>query len=719
MTSLRLSSRAVLALSLFGCSSGLTLPDGTKVSCVDDSECPLDLHCAEAIGRCVSSRDATSPTMLSADALNEQNIALVFDEPLDNATAAQSSAYTFSPPLDVLKATPSDDGLTVRLVTAPQIGGAVYTAIPDVYDTSGNALDAATDKQFTGCCGTDDTTAPGILAPSDGVRLDGLSAVVAWTARRGAHRYTVRASIDPSFATPEVVIELDGNTTSTPLTVPTADSYYIEVKADTTLAAPVRVRAAFLNGVLRVYCAPDETCGDPQYAKAGGTIHDPIRRLGLAVSTATVLGIRRVEVASRGSLAYEETLILNNVAVDIAGGYAADFATRDPAVNVTTVDDTGLPHFFSGLTTSMTVSGLRFVNRPTNADYFSPMLQLNGCSDALVLDTCVFDQTTMAGVLNVFVNANGSVGAGPQIRRSVMSSLGAVEGADVLVGIASSPIAFDDCVFTLRTRGLSTGGAYISIRNSVLTRDVLGAQPEEGAYVSDATFENNVLRVRTGQSGTTALNVYGVATVRNNIILIDGGLGIDVDGSALVAHNTVLVTHGNGPALYTREPGTIIDNLLACADTSPATTGAEAQDQGSNPILPASYDANAVVGCARIFMKGPTSVTNLSTMNGASCGTGCEFCGGGCTAHFRDQAPALTSLASVFADFDGPDGNVRTLEDNDLHLGSGTDAAILRASGRSTFLDDCGPLAMSSCGAVAYDFDGGERNVPVSIGADE
>lgn len=100
----------------------------------------------------VSPPTTTAPKVLSASAPVNTAAAVVFSATMDPVTAQNPANYSIFPALSVTGAILQEDGITVRLSTATQVSGTVYTVtVSNVKDQYGNVI-GSTDNtaSFTG-----------------------------------------------------------------------------------------------------------------------------------------------------------------------------------------------------------------------------------------------------------------------------------------------------------------------------------------------------------------------------------------------------------------------------------------------------------------------------------------------------------------------------------------------------------------------------------------
>ncbi|MCL4439238.1 MAG: Ig-like domain-containing protein [Firmicutes bacterium] len=149
--------------------------------------------------------DSTPPQVVSASAPTDHNVDVVFNEPLNPASAQTISNYSISPGLNITGAVLQADNKTVRLTTATQVFGTNYTVtVNNVSDISGNAMTTPGTAAFTGV----DTTPPTVISATpvsdNTVNIKFSESVDLATAQNVANY-----SISPSLAVTSAVLQAD------------------------------------------------------------------------------------------------------------------------------------------------------------------------------------------------------------------------------------------------------------------------------------------------------------------------------------------------------------------------------------------------------------------------------------------------------------------------------------------------------------------------------
>ena len=91
------------------------------------------------------------PDVLSAGALSNTGVQVVFSEPVTTVTAQQVSHYFLYPVLDIYSADLQTGGTRVNLVSDPQEAGVSYRiTVTDVQDYEGNTVEGNNSATFLG-----------------------------------------------------------------------------------------------------------------------------------------------------------------------------------------------------------------------------------------------------------------------------------------------------------------------------------------------------------------------------------------------------------------------------------------------------------------------------------------------------------------------------------------------------------------------------------------
>ncbi len=95
--------------------------------------------------------DFKAPTVVSATAINNTSVNVVFSEKVDKTTAETATNYTVNNGLNVASATLQADGITVKLVTDTQYSVTNYTVtVANVKDLAGNVIATGNTATFAG-----------------------------------------------------------------------------------------------------------------------------------------------------------------------------------------------------------------------------------------------------------------------------------------------------------------------------------------------------------------------------------------------------------------------------------------------------------------------------------------------------------------------------------------------------------------------------------------
>lgn len=95
--------------------------------------------------------DTTSPTAVSAKAINDTTVDILFSEKVDAVTAQTVSNFSINQGLNVQNAVIQDDGKTVRLTTSKQAYKVIYSVtVNEVSDLAGNKMNGNSVVSFSG-----------------------------------------------------------------------------------------------------------------------------------------------------------------------------------------------------------------------------------------------------------------------------------------------------------------------------------------------------------------------------------------------------------------------------------------------------------------------------------------------------------------------------------------------------------------------------------------
>jgi len=110
-----------------------------------------------------SGTDTSPPEVTSATPVDDTTVDVLFNEPVDSASAQTLTNYSFSPALSVNSAVLQADGQTLRLSTAKQAFNTLYTVtVTGVADLGGNIISGNSSASFNGT----DSTAPEVSSAS-------------------------------------------------------------------------------------------------------------------------------------------------------------------------------------------------------------------------------------------------------------------------------------------------------------------------------------------------------------------------------------------------------------------------------------------------------------------------------------------------------------------------------------------------------------------------
>lgn len=171
--------------------------------------------------------DSTPPQVVTASAVTDHNVNVMFDEEVDSLSAQNTANYTISPELNVTGAVLQADGKTVKLTTDTQAKGTDYTVtVNNVQDISLNTMTVSGTQGFTGI----DTTPPLVVsvnAVKDNIVTVGFNEQVDSVTAAVYSNY----SISPSLTVSGAALSADGRTVElTTSTQTTGTAYTLTVK---------------------------------------------------------------------------------------------------------------------------------------------------------------------------------------------------------------------------------------------------------------------------------------------------------------------------------------------------------------------------------------------------------------------------------------------------------------------------------------------------------
>lgn len=155
--------------------------------------------------------DTTAPGVISASALNYRTVDVVFSEKVDPAAAEDVSNFFVTLGLEVTVASLQDDGVTVRLTTGAQAGGADYiVTVTGVKDIAGNVIGETTAAGFSGIS-PPSVAAPKVLSASAPNNM-AVAVMFSTSMDPVTAQDTANYSISPALLVTGAVLQEDGVT---------------------------------------------------------------------------------------------------------------------------------------------------------------------------------------------------------------------------------------------------------------------------------------------------------------------------------------------------------------------------------------------------------------------------------------------------------------------------------------------------------------------------
>ncbi len=551
-----------------------------------------------------------------------------------------------------------------------------------------------------------DLNGPDHILPAAGEVVRDTDILFVWSGVLGARSYVLELSEDPEFGTlvgdtPTTVREPDNSTIiAGPLNPAT---HYWRVWADVTdNPEPAASVVEVIDDVVRVYCDPSESCSVSSRPEAGNVTH-PFRSIPRALELADRLNLTEVRVARRGdSLAYGESFVLR-AGVNVAGGFDPSFElanqdlTRPTKISV--VDEPAI--VASGISLPTLLEGFE-----VEADGAEALWA--GQSSGLVVSDCELGVVDGGGMPAVHI-----AGGGPSLLdNSIWSyrAYGSIATAIRIDGFGGRPSLSGNVI-----RVLADPGEGISFVRAVVVGEFVFVYLTGNVIIADSGYTESIA-VDAGESSYVVAN--------NNFIYattVDGSdgrcVGIELRDAGLEAYNNVIVTdaggeHSMGTAIigaehYNRK---LVNNTIVAAGGTVLTTAVFIED--SDPTLINNILCTAGgSGRHAIHATGWDLGASHNLLFAAP--GGLFWDGDTGTVIAIDDVPdydnftTALALEAVFVDLDGPDNQLGTWEDNDLHLLLNTDPDGIATGGTE------------GSGVPSEDIEGTERDSPYSVGAYE
>jgi hypothetical protein len=424
--------------------------------------------------------------------------------------------------------------------------------------------------------------------------------------------------------------------------------------------------------------------------------------------------------------------------ISLYGGYSADFSQRDPAANITTIQDisaaaaaANLPNRVieagSGVTAATIVDG--FTIQGGGGGFSSGVFAHDGGSFTIV-DNIIDGgggSTYSYGIYNSNFSTpsikNNTIAGGqgsgssygifntsfssPSIQNNTIDGGG--QGSGSSYGIynlsSSSPLIQNNTINGGGGTSNSSGIYNNSFSSPLIQNNTIdgGGGGSGSSYgisnsaSSSPLIQNNTIDGGGGGSGSS-YGIYNLgfsSSIQNNTI--DGGGGAASIGiaesvsSSLIQNNTIDGGRGStySYGIYNNSSSSSIQNNIVFTSGSGVEYCISESNASSDPI---SIRNNDLFNCSTAFYRdeATTDLTSIDDVN----------------ALVDTNSGGNVSVDPAFADVDGPDNNIDTMADNDWHLSSSSPDQVTQ-----------GGLDLSSL--FPTDKDGVTRTVSWSMGAYE
>jgi hypothetical protein len=370
--------------------------------------------------------------------------------------------------------------------------------------------------------------------------------------------------------------------------------------------------------------------------------------------------------------------------VSLYGGYDLSFSARNPAQNITTIQDRS------------TVAGtLAAPNRAIDGDGSA------GITPDTIVDGFTIDGSTQGGAIYtaaILLRA----GAAPTLQNNKINGGSGGSSSYGVFNSSSSPTVQNNTIHGGgggdSSHGMFNSGSSPTVQNNSI-HGGSGGNSSHGisnSAASSPTVQNNTIHGGDGGGSSFGIeNTSSSPTIQNN--LIHGGSGgnstaIDLiaemgapNSSPTVRNNTLYGGGGSGTStgmrLATQSSASLSprfdNNMIFTRSGTGSTCIAEiSQFAASSSTSPSSLRNNNLFGCV---------VAYRDVENGCPGNADGDNNPGTCTLA---EMNALTDIpggvsgnisldmTALFVDLDGADSNLDTMGDNDWHLGAGTPASV-------------------------------------------
>lgn len=306
-------------------------------------------------------------------------------------------------------------------------------------------------------------------------------------------------------------------------------------------------------------------------------------------------------IAMRGALSAPASLINPDQALSLLGGWSADYESRDPAGNPSTLEGNGIQPLLvlntAGLGADLVIDGFRLENGGGNAGYF-PTLGRYGGAMLVSAGTPTLRHLVFAG--------------------SDLSDEAVSAGGGLFV--ANTTLALADCRFE-NNRAVRGGGLGLYQAAVTLTDCVFAANT--ATHAASGARRGGAIHLQSGQlAGSGLVFDLNVATDDGGAVYVDAASSLDLDSSAWTANSAGPA----GGAIAALGPVTL--DRCALSDNSAAAGG------GIHAAAALTVTGSAFAG------NGSPSLTNFG---GALYGAGAALAIRSCS--FRGDEVALQGAA--------------------------------------------------------------------------
>jgi len=386
-----------------------------------------------------------------------------------------------------------------------------------------------------------------------------------------------------------------------------------------------------------------------------------------------------------------DTHIVLKEGVSLYGGYNSDFSIRDLSLYTSTITDTG-----TGKIPNAAIEDSSSITSATIVDGFT----INGSTTAEYSAAINLQQATSPIISNC--NINGGAGTSASLGIRVVFASPTIEYNIISGGSGGSPQSYGITALTdsdtiiryntitggtgQQTRGINIGGATSEIHNNFIDG---GSATFDSVGINGQTFSTMTIyenEIYGGNASSAALGINntldGTAIVFNNII--SGGNanssisvqnGAGGGGTITVRNNTLYAGEGSTEAYGVRNLGSsslfVLENNILF-ESNAAISTAIFKSLGSDP-----YNAirnNNIFGFDRVFVDNDGGC--ISNLDGDNDNTTCDLAELESLGTIPNGASGNVEDDPVFADIDGVDNDISTMDDNDWHFSAGSPVSV-------------------------------------------